>query len=576
MYDYIREFSKKYFLMISMIPDFDNTGMLFGFYRDGFYISEVSENNLGNPDYRKPPLNSYSIPVPQDVFNSTVEEPYAFTRDNPHNLHVSEKLFSYSVETTGIEHLECDDKDRPVMLHIRQEEYSVNKTIIIEYDDAEKYRLVRVTDHRIDSNQKPYQDTHDVLFKFDEQNRIRELIYNEDGEDISIEYIQYLDNGDLLIKHVDLFDDKVSGGKIIYDSGEARYTNDSRFENYEWDIPKAKTIFDKTEKSWQSTATAEDDDEDIEGYKLYNPDKPMDYKDLVEHFEDYRLDPEYAVLEKDDYPPFEPGYAPISHPDYAHPSRPFWMSPTEVTQAEFRDLMGYNPSYFAACGDTCPVENVTWFQALDYANRRSKAEGFETCYVLANCTERNASCNNVEFRGLDCKGYRLPTDEEWRYMSKKNDNYGERCEYRRPSEDNEAAIAEVNGTNWNALEDIAWTKDNSEIYYEGCRRVSKAVESEPLVYLDTQSCVGPHPVGTKAPDANGLYDFYGNVYEWVWDWFGYARRSGDSLGPDRGLCRIMRGGSVFTDTDENAVYRPGCYLPDMGGSVLGFRLVRTL
>ena len=319
-----------------------------------------------------------------------------------------------------------------------------------------------------------------------------------------------------------------------------------------------------------------DNEEFVKSY-LYNPQKQFDRQHLLTHFKEYRLDPEYAVLEKDDYPSYYDTPFPFVHPDYAHPSRPFWMSPTEVTQAEFRDRMGYNPSYFAACGDSCPVENVTWFQALDYANHRSEAEGLETCYVLTGCTERNASCQKVEFRGLDCRGYRLPTDEEWRYMSKKNGNYGERCEYRRLSgEDVAAAIAEVHGTNWEALEDIAWTQENAEIRYEGCRRVSKTVESELHVPLDTQSCIGPHPVGTKAPDANGLYDFYGNVYEWVWDWFGYARRSGDSLGPDRGICRIMRGGSVFTDTDDYAVYRPGCYLPDMGGSVLGFRLVRTL
>ena len=90
------------------------------------------------------------------------------------------------------------------------------------------------------------------------------------------------------------------------------------------------------------------------------------------------------------------------------------------------------------------------------------------------------------------------------------------------------------------------------------------------------ACIGPHPVATKAPDANGLYDFYGNVYEWVWDWFGYARRSGDSLGPDIGVCRIMRGGSAYTKPEDFAFMRPSCYLPDRGGSVLGFRLVRTL
>ena len=84
----------------------------------------------------------------------------------------------------------------------------------------------------------------------------------------------------------------------------------------------------------------------------------------------------------------------------------------------------------------------------------------------------------------------------------------------------------------------------------------------------------PHPVGQKKPDPNGLYDFYGNVFEWIWDWYGYTSRSGDSLGANMGVCRIMRGGSVFSQYE--LLNHRHCYPPDRSGSVLGFRLARTL
>ena len=63
-------------------------------------------------------------------------------------------------------------------------------------------------------------------------------------------------------------------------------------------------------------------------------------------------------------------------------TRSFLMRQTEVTQLEWKSLMGNNPSYFRSCGDRCPVEGVNWYDAVYYANALSKAEGFETCYTI--------------------------------------------------------------------------------------------------------------------------------------------------------------------------------------------------
>lgn len=60
-------------------------------------------------------------------------------------------------------------------------------------------------------------------------------------------------------------------------------------------------------------------------------------------------------------------------------TRAFWMKAYEVTQAEYKLIVGINPSTLSACGDSCPVENVTWYDALYFANKLSLAEGLETC-----------------------------------------------------------------------------------------------------------------------------------------------------------------------------------------------------
>ena len=84
----------------------------------------------------------------------------------------------------------------------------------------------------------------------------------------------------------------------------------------------------------------------------------------------------------------------------------FWMQQTEVTQGQWTDLIGVNPSYFDECGKDCPIEMVTWYDAIYYANKLSEKEGLEACYKLANCSgevTNNLVCE-VSFIGVDCEG----------------------------------------------------------------------------------------------------------------------------------------------------------------------------
>ena len=129
--------------------------------------------------------------------------------------------------------------------------------------------------------------------------------------------------------------------------------------------------------------------------------------------------------------------------------------------------------------------------------------------------------------------YRLPTEAEWEYAARAGTN-----------------TASSFGNNANELSSHAWWKENSG---------------------NTT-----HPVGQKKPNPYGLYDIYGNVWEWVQDWHGekyYAKSPGtDPKGPSSGNARVRRGGGWDGDAWEcRSAYR-SCTMPDLLDSYIGFRL----
>ena len=229
-------------------------------------------------------------------------------------------------------------------------------------------------------------------------------------------------------------------------------------------------------------------------------------------------------------------------------SQPFRMSVHEVTQGQFQQVLNRNPSEFKSVpsrDDTSrfPVENVRWFDAIEFCNALSQLEGLSPCYELKN-PQRDAQggITSANVTWLDSgEGYRLPTEVEWEYVCRA----GTTTPFHFGTQSN-GKQANVNGEFPHGTE-------------------NKGPNLKRTI-----------TVGSYEKNAFGLYDMHGNVWEWCWDWRAayYEQSPGEvAKGPLSGERRVLRGGAWNDDTGGNrCAYRDG-FAPALRYHNFGFRVV---
>ena len=184
------------------------------------------------------------------------------------------------------------------------------------------------------------------------------------------------------------------------------------------------------------------------------------------------------------------------------------------------------------------MESVSWFDAVEYCNARSRKEGLTPAYTIDksrsdfNNTSDYDTVKWVVTWNRSANGYRLPTEAEWEYA----------CRARTTTAYNTGASI-TNNTGW---------------YSDNSARSTQEVERKPA-------------------NAWGLYDMHGNVWEWCWDWAGNYPNGAqtDPMGASSGAGRVLRGGSWnYSARFARSAQREGNF-PSGRYNHLGFRVVRN-